>query len=108
MDPNYRGPFFRWVKLFPLRQATAVLCAKALVKEVSHCYGVPRKMISDNGVQFISAVIQQVCKVLNIHQLLIPLHHPEANPVECRNRDLKTQLATLVGWDQTMRNATYD
>lgn len=96
--------FSRWVELFPLREATAVHCAKALVEEVFLRYGMPRKMISDNGVQFISAVMKQVCHVLNIHQSLIPLYHPEANPVERRNRDLKTQLATLVGpnhaeWD---------
>ncbi|XP_017469475.1 PREDICTED: uncharacterized protein K02A2.6-like [Rhagoletis zephyria] len=64
----------RWVELFPLKEASAENCAKTLIDEVFLRYGVPRRIISDNGVQFVSA-----------------------NPVERKNRDLKTQLSILVG-----------
>lgn len=40
--------------------------------------------------------MQQVAFCLGIKQNLTPVYHPEANPVERRNRDLKTQLAILV------------
>ncbi|XP_017475026.1 PREDICTED: uncharacterized protein LOC108365496 [Rhagoletis zephyria] len=33
---------------------------------------------------------------MGIQQLFTPLYHPEANPVERKNRDLKAQLAILV------------
>jgi hypothetical protein len=52
-------------------------------------------MISDNGVQCISAVMQQVCKVLDVLQSLIPFYYPEANSVKLRNIYLKTKIATL-------------
>lgn len=88
-----------WVELFALEKATSVECAEILISEVFLRYGVPRRMISDNGVQFVAEVMQQVCYVMDIKQSLTPLYHPEANPVERKNRDLKPQLAILVGKD---------
>lgn len=87
----------RWVELFALRQATADSCARVLLDEVFLRYGVPRRIISDNGTQFVSGVMQYLLHCLNIDQIFTPVYHPEANPVERKNRDLKTQLAILVG-----------
>ncbi|GFU48506.1 transposon Tf2-8 polyprotein [Trichonephila clavipes] len=79
----------KWVELFALPNATAKECAITLIEEVLLRYGIPRCLISDNGTQFVSAVIQQICYLLNIHQSLIPVYHPQTNPVERKNRDLK-------------------
>ncbi|KAF8778216.1 Retrovirus-related Pol polyprotein like [Argiope bruennichi] len=89
----------RWVELFPLSQATASECAITLIEEIFLRYGIPRRIISDNGSQFVSAVLQQVCCTLNISQNLIPVYFPQSNPVERKNRDLKPRLAILVGDD---------
>ncbi|GFT00038.1 integrin alpha-PS1 [Trichonephila clavipes] len=87
----------KWVELFALAEATAENCAKTLIKEVLLRYGLPRRLISDNGPQFISAVMQLTCDLLEITQDLIPVYHPQANSSECKNRDLKPRLAILVG-----------
>ncbi|GFX73377.1 transposon Tf2-8 polyprotein [Trichonephila clavipes] len=76
--------------------ATAKECAITLIEEVLLRYGIPRRLISDNGTQFVSAVMQQICYLLIIHQSLIPVHHPQANPVERKNRDLKSRQEILV------------
>ncbi|GFU65010.1 retrovirus-related Pol polyprotein from transposon 412 [Trichonephila clavipes] len=73
-----------------------------LLNEVFLRYGVPRRLISDNGTQFVSAVMQQLCFVLDINQSLIPVYHPQANPVERKNRDLKPRLAMMVGNNHTL------
>ncbi|KAG6438941.1 hypothetical protein O3G_MSEX000349, partial [Manduca sexta] len=86
----------RWVELFALKEATAEICASVLISEYFLRYGFPRRVISDNGVQFISATMQQCMFILGIKQNLIPLYHPEANPAERKNRDLRTQLSILV------------
>lgn len=77
----------KWVELFPLIDATAAACAKLLIDEVFLRYGMPRRTISDNGVQFVSAVTQHALYCLGIEQVLTPLFHPQANPVERRNRE---------------------
>ncbi|KAG6449370.1 hypothetical protein O3G_MSEX006038 [Manduca sexta] len=86
----------RWVELFALKDATAENCSQVLIEEYFLRYGLPRRVISDNGPQFISAVMQQCMFVFGIKQELIPVYHPEANPAERKNRDLKVQLAMLV------------
>ncbi|GFU27707.1 hypothetical protein TNCV_515991 [Trichonephila clavipes] len=86
----------KWVELFALPNATAKECAITLIEEVLLRYGIPRRLISDNGTQFVSAGMQQICYLLNIHQSLIPVYHPQANPVDRKNRDLKSRLAILV------------
>lgn len=95
----------RWVELFSLSEATAEVCAKTLLDEVFLRFGLPRRLVSDNGTQFISAVMQQLTYCLGIHHTTIPLYHAESNMVERKNRDLKTQLGILVAnnhdtWDK--------
>ena len=86
----------RWLELFAMQEATAENCAKILIEEMFLRFSVPRQLKTDNGVQFISAIMQQVSYCLGIQQFLTPVYHPQANPVERKNRDLKTQLAILV------------
>ena len=86
----------RWVEIFPLPVATARACAITLIEEVFMRFGIPRRIICDNGPQFVSAVLQQICHLLKIEHNLIPVYCPQANPVERKNRDLKPRLALLV------------
>ncbi|GFW34730.1 retrovirus-related Pol polyprotein from transposon 17.6 [Trichonephila clavipes] len=86
----------KWVELFALPNATAKECAITLIEEVLLRYGIPRRLISDNGTLFVSAVMQQICYLFNIHQSLIPVYHPQANSVERNNRDLKPRLSILI------------
>ncbi|GFW35954.1 retrovirus-related Pol polyprotein from transposon 17.6 [Trichonephila clavipes] len=91
----------KWVELFALSQASACQCATSLIEEVFMRHGIPRRIISDNGTQFVSAVLQQICFTLNISQNFIPVYSPQSNPVERKNRDLKARLAILVGDDHS-------
>ncbi|GFY22853.1 retrovirus-related Pol polyprotein from transposon 412 [Trichonephila clavipes] len=86
----------KWVELFALPNATAKECAITLIEEVLLRYGIPRRLISDIGTQFVSAVMQQICYLLNIHQSLIPVYYPQVKLVERKNRgNLKARLAVL-------------
>lgn len=91
----------RWVELFALKDATSEACARILIEDYFLRYGLPRRIVSDNGVQFVSSIMQQCTYILGIKQDLLPLYHPEANPAERKNRDLKVQLAQLVDTEHT-------
>ncbi|XP_033212460.1 uncharacterized protein LOC117170050 [Belonocnema kinseyi] len=59
-------------------------------------FGTPRRVISEKGVQFVEAVMQQVAFCLGFNQALTAVYNPESNPVERKNSDMKTQIAILV------------
>jgi hypothetical protein len=89
----------KWIELFPMRTASAENCAKLILDEIILRYGTPRKFISDNGTQFVGAVFQQLMHCLDIKHTFTPVYHPEANPVERKNRDIKAQMAIFVQED---------
>ncbi|GFU15480.1 retrovirus-related Pol polyprotein from transposon 412 [Trichonephila clavipes] len=66
----------KWVELFALPYATAKECAITLIEEV---------LLSNDAAN-----------MLSIKHPSIPVYHPQANPVERKNRDLKPWLAILV------------
>ncbi|GFX23288.1 pro-Pol polyprotein [Trichonephila clavipes] len=49
-----------WVELFSLPNATAKECVITLIEEVRLRHVIPRRLISDNGSQFVSEVMQQI------------------------------------------------
>lgn len=87
----------RWVELFSIKKAKAEACAKLLIEDIILRYGLPRRIISDNGSQFVAGIMQKVLFSLDIQQNLIPVYHPAANPAERKNLDMKQMLAMLLG-----------
>lgn len=65
--------WMRWIELFSLTDATAETCACILID-----YWIPRTLISENGTQFVSAVMQQMAYCLDIMHTFTPAYHPEA------------------------------
>lgn len=65
----------KWVELFPMTIASTDACAKILIDEVFLHFGAAGKLVSDNGVQFISDVMQKVTFCFDIEMPYIPLYH---------------------------------
>ena len=86
----------KWTELFPMEKATAEGTVELLVNEVCYRFGTPRKIISDRGTQLSGHLLPAVCDLLGIEHEFSPSYHPQANPVERRNRDIKQQLAIAV------------
>ena len=57
----------KWPEAFALRNVTTETVVNCLV-EVTARIGVPEELLSDNGSNFISKVMQQYCKVTGIKQ----------------------------------------
>ena len=96
--------FTKWVELFPLQCTKANIIAQLFLDEVICRFGFPIRVISDNGVQFLSKIFIQLCDLLGIHHQRTPLYHPQSNLSERINRTLKPILASLAhndskSWD---------
>ncbi|KAI2646496.1 Transposon Ty3-I Gag-Pol polyprotein [Labeo rohita] len=95
----------RWVELFPIRQATAQTVAAIFRKEILTRWGMPDFLLSDRGVQFVSAVFRELCENWNITPKITTAYHPQTNMMERVNRPLKSMMAAYVDdnhkkWDQ--------
>ena len=89
--------FTKWVEVFPLERTDSKTLASALVNEVICRYGVPSVLHSDQGSNFTSEVMKEVCSLLGIKRTQTSAYHPQGNgQTERFNRTLEAMLAKSV------------
>ncbi|CEP13480.1 hypothetical protein [Parasitella parasitica] len=91
----------KWVVSVPLRSFDTSLIVQALLYEVVLKYGLPTRLISDNGTNYISEeAMNVVCSRLGISKSLASVEHPQSDGlVERMKRTFKTSLSIVVGGD---------
>ena len=52
--------FSGWIEAFPARNEMAAEVAKALLKETTPGFGLPRSLQSDNSPAFVSQVVREI------------------------------------------------
>ena len=100
--------FTRWMEAFPIPNQEAVTVAQKLVDEVYCRFSVPEQLHSDQGKQFESGLMHEICKLLNISKSQTTAYHPQCDGlVERFNRTLQDMLATTVrdpfDWEGSLR-----
>ena len=64
-------------------------CAQGTTLNIMCRFGVPRRLISDNGTQFASQQLRNLCAEVGIKQVFASVEHPQTNgQVESANRVL--------------------
>ena len=102
--------FTRWVEVYAIRNQEATTVAKKLVDEMFCRFSPPEQLHSDQGRQFESDLVKEICKLLQIRKTRTTPYHPQCNGmVERFNRTLLDMLSTAVGnhqadWQQHIRN----
>ena len=87
--------FSRWMEAIPLPNQEASTVADHLVDEVFMRFSVPEQLHSDQGPQFESQLVKEVCKLLHIKKTRTTPYHPQCDGmVERFNRTLLNMLAT--------------
>ena len=101
----------KYPEAIPLRFATAQECAKALL-EIFARNGVPMLLLSDQGSQFMGALMRNLCERLGVHQIRTTPYHPQSNgSVEQLHGTLVPMLRKLVQkdlpWDLQVKFALF-
>ena len=100
--------FTKWPEAYALPNQEAVTVAKVLVDDFIPRHGVPLELHSDQGRNFESIVISEMCKLLGIHNTRTTAFNPKSDGmVEKYNLTIGRQLAVFIGehqgtWDQKL------
>ncbi len=89
--------FTRWVEAYAIPNQEASTVATKLMDEMFCRFGVPDQLHSDQGRQFESDLVQELCRVLHIRKSRTTPYHPQSDGlVERLNRTLLSMMATTV------------
>jgi hypothetical protein len=87
----------KYVWLIPLKTKTAMEVAEAFVGEFICQTGVPGRLVSDRGNEFVNQLLTNISKVLGINRISTTPYNPRADGfVENHNKTLKDQLFHYV------------
>ena len=85
--------FSRYTRLIAMESITAKDYATALVFDWILLFGVPARILTDNGPQFASELHRSLCSVLKIELLHSTVYHPHAGQLRRRARPPRRQAA---------------
>lgn len=92
--------FTKYAVAIPTPNQKARTVAKCLWENFIVHYGIPEKLHSDQGADFESKTIKELCDLAGIHKVRTTPYHPRGNPVERFNRTLLNMLGTLKNEDK--------
>ena len=93
--------FTRWVEAYPMIDQKAETIAQIFVEKIVFRYGVPRKLLTDQGTNFLSDLLNSISKIFEITRIHTSPYHPQTDGlVERFNRTLAGMLSTYTNKDQ--------
>ena len=101
--------FTRWLEAWPIPNQEIKTVAEKLLNEMFFRFSLPDQILSDQGRQFQSALITELCNVLQIQKFRTTPYHPQADGlVERSNHTLLSMLSIVVdehpqAWESHLR-----
>ena len=97
--------FSKWVEAEPLAKITEQMVKKFIWQNIICRFGIPRRLISNNGRQFTGKLLEDWCKSFGIEQHFTSVAYPQSNgQAEVANREilrfcgLGSTIWEVAGW----------
>jgi len=88
--------FTKFAMAVPTKNQTARTTAEAFFNNFIMHYGIPSRLHSDQGANFESEIVKELCTLTNMKKTHTSLYHPQGNAGPERfNRTLLSMLGTL-------------
>ncbi|KAJ6828056.1 uncharacterized protein M6B38_364800 [Iris pallida] len=100
--------FSKWAEAVPLAEVKSSRVVSFIKHHVIYCFGVPRRIIHDNGPQFISHIFSRFCDKNRIQNMASTAYNPAANGLaEAFNKTIVRLLKKVVSsnkrdWDEKL------
>lgn len=105
--------FTKWCEAFPTKDQKASTVANILISKVFSRFGPPVVLHSDQGSNFESTLMHEICNIMGITKTRTTAYHPSGDgQVERQNRTLQDMLANYVStrgddWDVWLDPVVY-
>jgi hypothetical protein len=94
--------YSKWCEALATKDFTALTTAMFIINQLICRFGFMSKILTDQGPNFESNLIRELCKCLKADKLRTTAYHPQCNgEVERQNRTLKSMLAKYVNSNHT-------
>ena len=95
--------FSRFVEAFPLLSQETTEVARIFYKEIICRYGAPLSLVTDRGKTFMSNVMTELCRLMDIKKFATSSYHPQTNSTcERFNRTLAQSLRSYIDEKQQL------
>ena len=88
--------FTKFAQAYPTKNKSTTTAARHLYNDFLLRFGIPAKLLSDQGKEFDSKVIHELCKLTGVKKIRTTPYHPQGNGItERMNRTILHMLRTL-------------
>lgn len=88
--------FSKFVHIHPMRLATTKGLIRFLENHIFLVFGVPDRIISDNGSQFTSNEYKKFLQLYKVDATFVSRYHPQANAAEAANKTIGTAIRSYI------------
>ena len=103
----------RWAEAFAIKNIDAKTVSKVFVNEIVCRHSAPKVLLSDQGKQFTSNLLKEICSYLKTRKINTTAYHPECNGLTERFNATLCQILSMycnenqTDWDEFLPTALF-